>query len=82
MPEEVTYFSESKQKPIAVSTMTDQHVRYAFIKHLRKDESKYNIGYNKGYEDGLKKASEFLDNIGKEKNNVTISNNWTKNFTR
>jgi flagellar biosynthesis/type III secretory pathway protein FliH len=73
MPEEVTYFSESKQKPIAVSTMCDQHVRYAFIKHLRNGNGNYKKAYNKGYEDGLNKASELLDNIGKENKNVTTS---------
>ena len=69
MPEEVTYFSDSKQKPIAVSTMCDQHVRYAFIKHLRNGNGKYQKGYSKGYEDGLNKASEILNDIGRENKN-------------
>jgi len=74
MSEEVTYFSESKKKPIAVSTMCDQHVRYAFIKHLRDGNGNYKKAYNKGYEDGLDKASEILNDIGKENKNVTTSN--------
>jgi hypothetical protein len=79
MPEEVTYFSESKQKQIAVSTMCDQHVRYAFIKHLRNGNGKYKReielkAYAKGYEDGLSKASEIMNDIGKENKNVTTSN--------
>jgi hypothetical protein len=77
MSEEVTYFSDSKKKPIAVSTMCDQHVRYAFIKHLRNGggnlKDAYEKGYKKGYEAGLDKASEIFHNIGKENNNVTTS---------
>jgi hypothetical protein len=73
MPEEVTYFSDSKQKPIAVSTMCDQHVRYAFIKHLRNGNGNlkdaHQKGYAKGYEDGLNKASEILNDIGRENKN-------------
>jgi hypothetical protein len=34
---EVTYFSESRNEDIPVSSMVDQHVRNAFTKMLRED---------------------------------------------
>jgi len=38
---EVTYFSESRNEHIPVSSMVDQHVRNAFTKMLRKESDTF-----------------------------------------
>ena len=46
---EVTYFSESRNEDIPVSSMVDQHVRNAFTKMLREDSCNTSKAFPNSY---------------------------------